>query len=98
MTKIALIVNLSTTPGRRDEVVAHARKQAETTLATDEDCLRYDVLVPEDTEDAVILYEVYANEAAVDRHLAAEHTQRYIEATRDLITARPRTACRVVEG
>ena len=44
MTKIALIVNLSTVPGRRDDVVAHALKQAETTLATDADCLRYDVL------------------------------------------------------
>ncbi len=93
MSKFALVVELTTAPGRRDEFVALACRHAETTLANDSDCLRDDVLVPQDSRDLVLLYELYASQEAADAHVAAAHTAQYVEDSKEMIVKRPRRAC-----
>lgn len=98
MTKVALVVELTTVDGRRDDFIALACRHAETTLATDDGCLRYDVLVAEGVENRVLLYELYASQAAADAHLGAAHTAAYLEATKAMIAERPRTLCHLANG
>jgi len=98
MTKVALVVELTTVDGRRDEFVALACRHAEKTLATEEGCLRYDVLVAQEIENRVLLYELYAGQAAADAHLGAAHTVAYLAASEALIAKRPLTLCHLANG
>ena len=98
MAKVALVVELTTADGKRDEFVELACRHAETTLAAEEGCLRYDVLVAQDIEDRVLLYELYADQAAANAHLGADHTLAYLAATEALIAKRPRTLCHLANG
>lgn len=48
-------------------------------------CIRFDVLTPADGVSDVFLYEIYADRAAFDLHLASPHFQLFDERTRDLV-------------
>ena len=56
------------------------------------------MLVAQDIEDRVLLYELYADQAAADAHLGAAHTVAYLAATQALIAKRPRTLCHLANG
>lgn len=98
MNKVALVVDLKLTPGRLDDFVARASRHGETCLAQEKGCLRFDIVVPQDGEDQVFLYELYANQAAVDTHLATAHMAQYLEDTKYMIAERKRIVCDLVNG
>ncbi len=98
MSKVALVVELGMVPGRRDAFLDRARRHAATCLQEEPGCLRFDLLVPEDDGDRVFLYEVYADQAAVETHLATPRMARYLEDTKDMIATRKRTLCRLANG
>jgi len=96
MSKVALVVELKLTPGRLDEFVARASRHGATCLAEEAGCLRFDILVPQEGGDHVFLYEVYADNGAVDTHLSTAHMAQYLEDTKDMITERKRNLCDLV--
>lgn len=98
MSKIALVVDLKIAAGRMDDFLARVRRHAAACLAEEEGCLHFDILVPVEGVDQVFLYEVYADQAAVDTHLATPRMAQYLEETGEMIAARTRTACQVVGG
>ena len=98
MSKIALVVDLKIAAGRMEEFLARVQRHGETCLAKEEGCLRFDVLAPVEGGDQVFLYEVYADQAAVDTHLSTPRMAQYLEETGPMIAERTRTACRVVNG
>lgn len=97
MSKIALVVELKIAPGRQAEFVARARQHGANCLDIEEGCLAFDVLVPEDGSERVFLYEIYADQQAVDTHLSTPHMAAYLEDTGEMIAERTRTACRLIE-
>ena len=96
MGKISLVVELKMNPGTRDAFVERVRQHGETCLDREPGCLQFDVLVPTDGSDRVFLYEVYADQAAIDAHMATAHMAQYREDTEPMIAERIRTACAVV--
>ncbi len=58
----------------------------------------FDILVPEDAGEQVFLYEIYADQAAVDFHLSTPRMARYLEDTGPMIADRKRSLCRLVNG
>jgi (4S)-4-hydroxy-5-phosphonooxypentane-2,3-dione isomerase len=49
-------------------------------------CLRFDVLVPADPDaPQVVLYEIYVDRAAFDRHLATRHYLEFDRRTRAMV-------------
>ncbi len=96
MGKISLVVELKLKPGRRDAFADRARQHGETCLDTEPGCLQFDVLVPIDASDRVFLYEVYADQVALDTHGETPHMAAYRNDTNDLIVERIRTACALV--
>lgn len=93
MSKVALVVDLRIASGKLDQFLARAGRHAETCLAKEDGCLRFDILVPHDESDRVYLYELYADQAAVDAHLASEHMAEYLADTKAMIAERTRHAC-----
>ena len=51
-------------------------------------CQRFDVLVPEDAADKVVLYEIYDDEAAFQAHLASDHYKVFAGAIEGLEAGR----------
>jgi (4S)-4-hydroxy-5-phosphonooxypentane-2,3-dione isomerase len=83
----AIIVAFDLAPGQRDRFLHLVRANAATSVAVEPGCHRFDVLVPE-TDDRVVLYEIYTDRAAFDAHLATSHYNAFDQATKDLVKAK----------
>lgn len=81
MPPVVLHVELTLHPDRRDDYIARARKHRDLVLENEPGCRRFDISVEEDDPNRVRLYEVYDDEAAVDRHMQTPYMQAYREDT-----------------
>ena len=97
MSKIALAVTLTLAPGQRDRFLERVRQQKETSLEQEAGCIQFDILVPEEEENEVLLYEVYADDAAVETHLATSHMKEYLEETGPWVVDRHRRRCKLLD-
>lgn len=98
MTAVVLHVELTLEPGRRADYLARARRHRETVLAKEEGCERFDISVPDDTDDVVRLYEVYADQAAFDHHMQTPYMQEYRADTNPMIANRSATRAVLANG
>ena len=69
MAEIAIVGTLAAKPGRRDAVLAALLRHRERCLETEPGLLSFDILVSREDEQSLLLYELYANQAAVSVHL-----------------------------
>lgn len=97
MTKLALLVDLRIVEGERDAFVARARRHGDACVAHEPGCLRFDILLPHDDANRVFLCEIYADQAAVDAHLATPRMAQYLSDTAPMIVARQRSLCRLAD-
>lgn len=86
----AITVEFKLKPGCMDEFLALVRDNAAASVRDEAGCSRFDVLVPRDSgrRDTVTLYEIYADRAAFDVHLATRHFLDFDLATRDMVLAK----------
>ena len=61
---------------------------ANASLRDEPGCRRFDVLVPEDETEKVVLYEIYDDEDAFQAHLASDHYKVFAGAIEGLEAAR----------
>ena len=80
----AIIVRFTLAPGTRERFLTLVRDNAATSVRDEPGCHRFDVLVPA-AEDEVALYEIYADAAAFDIHLASPHFAAFDRATRGMV-------------
>ncbi len=70
------------------EAVERFRKrvieQARISVESESGCVRFDVCEPEDGAD-FLLYEVYADRAAFDVHLASDHFRQFDDEVRPMV-------------
>lgn len=93
MSAIALVVEIQLQPGQRDAFLARLRQHRGNVLANEPGCLGFDILLAADDADAVVLYEVYRDDEALEAHDAAPYFQAYREETAAMIAARRRILC-----
>jgi quinol monooxygenase YgiN len=70
---ISLTVSLQVVPGHLDAFVEAIRTNAERSFTDEPGCLYFDVSQDQADDHHFMLYEVYADEAAVEAHRAAPH-------------------------
>ena len=68
MGKLALVATINTVPGKREEYLKHLKAHAQRCLATEPGTLKFEILVPQEEADTVMLYEVYASPEAFEAH------------------------------
>ena len=90
MPCVVLFVNLKIVEGEINAFVKRAREHRERVLASEPECQRFDISIPEDDENTVNLYEVYADEAAFQHHLETPYMKAYMEDTTSMIETRER--------
>lgn len=99
MAKIALVVEFKLKPGAHAAFDAIIRDHAAGTLADEPGCERFDVLQPGSKEgpdlSRVMLYEVYADDAAFKAHTLNPRLARTRAAYESLIEDRSIHICRL---
>ena len=88
MSKIALVVEFNIKAGQRDAFLEIIRGHAAGTKQDEEGCLQFDVLIPENDDNKVMLVEMYRDDAALDIHIAAPRLQATRGAYGDMIESR----------
>ncbi|MBM3492485.1 MAG: antibiotic biosynthesis monooxygenase [Alphaproteobacteria bacterium] len=84
MAKLALFVTFEVEPGRMTTFLPLIQAHAGRSKANEPGCLRFDVLLPKEGGDQVLLYELYADQAAFDLHAQSAHMARYREETKGM--------------
>ena len=97
MMTVSLFVQIRIKAGTRDKFLARVRQHRETVLANESWCQRFDVMVPEGSEDQVCLYEVYDDSDALKAHGQTPHMEAYRADTADMVAERTRLLSTVVE-
>ena len=88
-TRFALTVRFAVTPGHEAAFRAAILANAADSVRQEPGCLRFDVLTSHDgTATEVLLYEIYADRAAFDRHLVSRHFLDFDVATRPMVIAK----------
>lgn len=96
MTALALVVDVRLVPGTREAFVDRVGAHARACLELEPGCLRFDVLIPDGEADRVMLYEMFADQAALDAHRATDRIATFFDDTREMMAERSRVLCRVV--
>jgi autoinducer 2-degrading protein len=68
MAKFAIVATIKTVPGKRDEYLKHLKAHGQRCLATEPGTLKFEILVPHEEADTIMLYEVYASPDAFTAH------------------------------
>ena len=88
MAPYAIIVEFDLAEGAFEQFHALVVTNANASEQDEPGCQRFDVLVPKDAADKVVLYEVYDDEAAFQAHLETDHFKAFAVAIEGLETAR----------
>ena len=62
--------------GKRADYLKHLKAHAQRCKATEPGTLTFEILVPQEEADTVMLYEVYASREAFDAHLTGASIQQ----------------------
>ena len=81
----AVCVTFQLKPGFADAFLPLMQNNARISLKNEPGCQQFDVLTDANKPDKVFLYELYANKAAFDTHLASQHFQTFDTAVTAMI-------------
>ena len=98
MSTVVLWVELAMAAGQKASYIARAARHRETVLANEPGCERFDVVVPDEAENMVMLYEVYTDEQAFETHVNTPYMAEYREDTASMIVERKLTRCTLANG
>ena len=90
MAAIVLRVTLEIVADQMDAFVDRVCEHRRNVLKSEPNCQRFDISIPDQNENTIQLYEVYADEAAFDHHMETPYMKAYMEETAPMIENRER--------
>jgi len=93
MSSLVLLVELTIDPNQMEAFLTRARQHRTNVLKNEPGCRGFELLVPVDSGNTVFLYEVYADQAAIDHHMETPYMKQYLEDTGSMIVDRTRKLC-----
>lgn len=95
----ALTVEFEVADADFERFMALLRDNAARSVEVEIGCLRFDILVPEASQDlrTVLLYEIYVDRAAFDDHLSSDHYRRFDAETAAMVRRKAASAFRLSE-
>ena len=97
MAKLAIVATIKTVPGKRDEYLKHLMAHGQRCLATEPGTLKFDILVPKEEADTLMLYEVYASPEAFQTHWTGSSIQQIRQDTAGMQVSMTGVRCNLVE-
>jgi len=98
MSRFVITVELQLQPGVMREFLPLMLENASKSRELEPGCERFDVLLPKDAPDRILLYEIYTDKAAFGEHLKSAHFLSFDRATRLLVKEKKIVEFSVVEG
>jgi quinol monooxygenase YgiN len=83
-----IAVELSIKPAKRDAYIKEVKRHAPLTRKDESGCLQFDVAVDQADPNAILLYEVYNSDEALDLHRKSPSLKLYMETTGDMVEKR----------
>ena len=96
MGRICLVVDITVKPGTKAQFLEIIGEHASKTLADEEGCLQFEVCDPTEGENRVFLYEMYADEGALEVHKASPTLARTRARYADVVESRAIHVCNVL--
>ncbi|MBB2201381.1 putative quinol monooxygenase [Gluconacetobacter tumulisoli] len=81
---LTIIAEFETTPETHDRFLEICAYDSAHSVADEPGCERFDVLLPDGEANRVVLFEIYADQAAFDAHLATPHYKVFADGLADL--------------
>jgi quinol monooxygenase YgiN len=97
MSKLAIVATIKTVPGKRDEYLTFLKAHGKRCLATEPGTLQFEVLLPQEEADTIMLYEVYASPEAFQTHWNGTSTQQMKQEAGALRMSLNGVRCNLVE-
>ena len=97
MAKFALVATIKTNPGKRDEYLRHLKAHRQRCLDTEPDTLTFEILVPLQEADILMLYEVYTSAEAFEAHRNGPSMQQARQDTAGLAVSMNGVRCDLLE-
>jgi len=94
---VSLFVQIRLKPGTRDRFLARISQHRKNVLGNESYCQRFDVMVPNDSEDQVCFYEVYDDADALKAHGETPYFAQYRADTADMVIERTRLLSTLAE-
>jgi (4S)-4-hydroxy-5-phosphonooxypentane-2,3-dione isomerase len=93
VTMIAVIVEYEIDPAKRAELISIIHEHARRTKQEEPGCVRFDVLHPvaepgNKTADRLLIFELYRDAEAFEKHRASPNLPRYFANTKPFIKSR----------
>ena len=98
MSNLVIIGTIEAVPGRRAEVLAALQAHGARCLAEEPGTLQFEILVPRESESELLIYEVYANDAAFEMHRGGPSIARFRDKTAGMIARLDVTRCDFAPG
>jgi quinol monooxygenase YgiN len=97
MSKFAIVATIKTVPGKRDQYLKFLDAHGKRCLATEPGTLQFDILVPHEEADTIMLYEVYASPEAFQTHFNGTSIQQMRQDAAGLQASLTGARCNLVE-
>jgi quinol monooxygenase YgiN len=97
MGKLAIVATIKTVPGKREEYLKHLKAHAQRCLVTEPGTLKFELLVPHQEADTVLLYEVYASPEAFEAHWNGPSRQQAAQDSEGLTVSVTGVRCDTVD-
>ena len=88
MSGYVITVDFNLHPGTLEQFLPLIVENANRSRSVEPGCERFDVLIPKDSTDRVLLYEIYKDKAAFGEHLKAVHFLEFNKASGSLVKDR----------
>lgn len=85
---LSLFVQIKLNSSTRDRFISVVTAHRDRVLTNEPGCQRFDVMIPEDTEDQVCLYEVYEDADAFKLHRETDYMKAYRQTTAEMVADR----------
>jgi quinol monooxygenase YgiN len=97
MARFAIVATVEVAPGRVEELLPLLLAHRDRCLRDEPGTLRFDVLRPRAEPDRVLLYEVYADEAAFQVHWDGPHVARLRGEIAGMVTTLAGVRCSLLD-
>jgi autoinducer 2-degrading protein len=84
-SRTILIAHLDVKEDFLEEYLTEIKAHAHNSVQIEADCLRFEILTPQDSTAHLILFEVYTNDAALELHSNSEHMAAYRKHTQGMV-------------
>jgi len=95
MSKVALVVEFDVKADSREAFEELMRSHASRTLAAEDGCLNFEVLIPKKDQGKIFLFECYADEGALQTHMESPILADTRSKYEDMVEDRRITLCTV---